>query len=308
VIDSAWRIFTRSVTLKEIGSLLNRSLPRSCRSEIFSSSMTTAGCYQRYKTHGFSMEPFLRNGDELLIHVAAGQRYRIGDILLYRSPFHPEPVAHRLIAIEGSGDFIVLRSDFEPRLTERVSSSAVLGRAVAILRHGKIISITSDRWSKRWLNRFIVKVYPAVLGAKHRAVARLKLVISFFQGFPIYRTIITPLIAGRLHFDSSSSGDQAQLRAWVGGRFAGSLSIGRGEGKDQDWLWVSNLSVRIRYRGAGIDSALMGEAQSYAKTNGFLGLRLTRESGDPVSANFYLSVGFEDCGTWDGRPLMQKAV
>jgi len=254
------------------------------------------------------MEPFLRNGDELLIHVAAGQRYRIGDILLYRSPFHPESVAHRLIAIEGSGDFMVLRSDFEPRFTERVSSGAVLGRGVAILRHGKIISISSDRWSKRWLNRFIVKVYPAVLDTKHRAVVRLKPVISFFQGFPLYRTIITTLIAGRLHFDSSSSGDQAQLRAWVGGRFAGGLSMGRGEGKDKDWLWISNLYVRIRYRGTGIGSALMGEAQTYAKTNGFRGLMLTRESGDPVSANFYRRVGFEDCGTWDGKPLMRKAV
>jgi GNAT superfamily N-acetyltransferase len=254
------------------------------------------------------MEPFIRNGDELLIHVAAGERYRIGDILLYCSPFYLEPVAHRLIAIEGSGDFMVLRSDFEPGFTERVSSGAVLGRAAAILRHGKIISISSDRWSKRWLNRFIVKVYPAVLDAKHRAVVRLKPVISFIQGFLLYRTIITPLIAGRLHFDSSSSSDQAQLRAWVGGRFAGSLSIGRAEGEDQDWLWISNLYVRIRYRGAGIGTALMGKAQSYAKTNGFRGLRLTRESVDPVSANFYRRVGFEDCGTWDGKPLMRKAV
>lgn len=270
--------------------------------------LVAAGCYQRYKTHGFSMEPFIRNGDELLIHVDAGQRYRIGDILLYRSSFHPEPVAHRLIATEGGGDFVVLRSDSEPGSTERVSSSVVLGRAAAILRHGTIISISSDRWSRRWLNRFIVKVYPAMLDAKDWAVVRLKPVISFFQGLSLYRKIITPLIAGRLHFDSSPSGDQTQLRAWVGGRFAGSLSVCRTEGEDQDWLWISNLSVRIRYRGAGIGSALLWEAQAYAKTKGFRGLRLTRESGDPVSARFYQRVGFEDCGTLDGKPLMRKAV
>jgi Acetyltransferase (GNAT) domain len=270
--------------------------------------MTTAGCYQRYKTRGFSMEPFLWNGDELLIYVAAGQRYQIGDILLYRSSFQPEPVAHRLIAIEGGGDFLVLRSDSVPNFTERVSSGAVLGRAAAILRHGKIISISSDRWSKRWLNYFMVKVYPAVLDAKHLAVVLLMPVISFVQGLPLYRKIISPLIAGRLHFDSSSSGDQAQLRAWVGGSFAGSLSVCRAEGEDQGWLWISNLSVRIRYRGTGIDSALMEEAQSYAKTKGFRGLRLTRESGDPASALFYQRVGFEDCGTRDGKPLMRKTV
>lgn len=95
------------------------------------------GSYLRFRAHGNSMAPFIRNGDTILVEPKKASEMCIGDIVFYRRA-GGRHVAHRLIGKSGNDGSLVLttRGDNLRHLDASVFPEQVLGRVVRIESQG----------------------------------------------------------------------------------------------------------------------------------------------------------------------------
>ena len=91
----------------------------------------------RFPASGQSMQPNILDGDLVEIAPLLGEKLRRGDIALTRT--EDGFVLHRVVECDDAGDAIVTRGD--AGLEDDGPSAAVLGRAVAVERGGKRISV-----------------------------------------------------------------------------------------------------------------------------------------------------------------------
>jgi signal peptidase I len=98
------------------------------------------GSYLRFRAHGNSMAPFIRNGDMVLVEPKKASELRIGDIVFYRRP-SGRHVAHRLISKSGNDGSLVLttRGDNLKHLDASVFQEQVLGRVIRIEAQGRYL-------------------------------------------------------------------------------------------------------------------------------------------------------------------------
>lgn len=111
-----------------------------------------------FDTIGFSMWPFLRGGEKLVIKKAAIKDLVTGDIILYQSD--NKIVCHRLIEkIRDKQDRrFYARGDSSYSLPELVKEEMLLGKAIGIIKNGKMINLCSGR--QKLINYFIVIIAP----------------------------------------------------------------------------------------------------------------------------------------------------
>lgn len=110
---------------------------------------------------GFSMWPFLREGERLVIKKAAIEDLRIGDIILYRKD--EQLVCHRLVKKEKNGYLLYARGDNSSSAPELVTQEMFQGKVAGVLRkNGRTIDICGRQ--QRFLNRVIVIIAPLVAG------------------------------------------------------------------------------------------------------------------------------------------------
>lgn len=117
------------------------------------------------ETTGFSMWPFLQAGEKLVFKKDSVKNLRIGDILLYRQK--DKLVAHRLIrkSRDNQKNLIFVRADSSISTPELLTEQMLLGKAIGILKNGKITSLLRRRY--RLINWLIVAFAPAVvIGAR----------------------------------------------------------------------------------------------------------------------------------------------
>lgn len=108
-----------------------------------------------FKTSGFSMRPFLKEGEKLVIKKTAAKDLRIGDIILYR--LDNRLVCHRLIK-KTKGYSIYTRGDNCDKSDGPISQDAVLGAAIAVMKNNHLISLTG--WRRFFLNPLIAVIAP----------------------------------------------------------------------------------------------------------------------------------------------------
>lgn len=114
-----------------------------------------------FETRGFSMWPFLKEGEKLIIKKTKAQDLRIGDIILYR--LDSQLVCHRLIRKDSEvrkGYLIYTRGDNGGKLEGPVASEAILGMAIAVIKNNRIISLSG--WRRVFLNPLIALIAPFV--------------------------------------------------------------------------------------------------------------------------------------------------
>lgn len=111
-----------------------------------------------FETKGFSMWPFIRQGEKLIFKRAPLEDLKVGDIILYRA--NDNLVCHRLVkkVKDKQGYLIYSRGDNSRFLTELVREELFLGKGIAILRNNKMVSITGLR--QQFFNRVIVMAAP----------------------------------------------------------------------------------------------------------------------------------------------------
>jgi hypothetical protein len=94
----------------------------------------------RFRAAGLSMEPAIRDGDDLTVAPVAIESVRRGDVLLYRAG--GRLTAHRVIGrVEGRQGVLRVRGDAPSWEEERVPRRDVLGRVVAVERRGQPVPL-----------------------------------------------------------------------------------------------------------------------------------------------------------------------
>lgn len=113
-----------------------------------------------FETTGFSMWPFLKTGERIVVKKVTPEDLKIGDIILYH--FNNQMVCHRLAkkAAYGSGYLLYTWGDASPNLGEPITEKALVGKVISILRNGRVINFIGI-WCC-FINRFIVEFAPFI--------------------------------------------------------------------------------------------------------------------------------------------------
>ena len=113
----------------------------------------------RFRAHGGSMYPFIKNGDIIEVKPVEASAVRLGDVIFYRSA-RGRLLAHRVIKVDAQHGQVVLvtKGDSSPGPDQLVHPEQVLGRVVVIKRGERTIRL--DRGPYRLINVLWARLSP----------------------------------------------------------------------------------------------------------------------------------------------------
>ncbi|MBQ8783836.1 MAG: S24/S26 family peptidase [Clostridia bacterium] len=131
----------------------------------------SSGGKVRITASGKSMEPVIKDGEDIVVISEIKKPLEAGDIVLFKRS-NGRLVLHRILAIKGNE--ITLRGDSQ-WTTEIADKSSVLGILEAVERNGRVLNSDSAYFKKykitlpaiRWKNRIINSI-KIRLGAKNQ--------------------------------------------------------------------------------------------------------------------------------------------
>jgi hypothetical protein len=137
----------------------------------------------RFQARGYSMAPFIRDGEIIEIAPSSGLDLRIGDVAFYWTS-SGDPRAHRVIKkwVEDGTTWLQTRGDGCIDADGLVPAERVIGMVAAVYRDGTcrrldrgLLRIGGLFWSTAFWVR--VRVVPRLVQAKRR-------ILSFIRNFP----------------------------------------------------------------------------------------------------------------------------
>ncbi len=123
-----------------------------------------------FETEGFSMWPFLRPGEKVVVKKVAAERLRTGDIILYQED--SQRVCHRLIKKTKGKDGYLLyaRGDNQENISGLVTEEMFQGKVIGVFGNGKLVNLEAAHF--KLINRFFVLAGP-LFGKASRIVKAL---------------------------------------------------------------------------------------------------------------------------------------
>ena len=89
----------------------------------------------RFQAKGFSMFPFIREGDAITIAPLKPSSPRLGDVVAFTPPGTQKLLVHRVIGKKG--DSYLIRGDNAPAADGFLPRSRIIGRVILVERNGK---------------------------------------------------------------------------------------------------------------------------------------------------------------------------
>ena len=89
----------------------------------------------RFRVHGFSMYPFIQDGDVVTLSPLQKQKLHIGDVIALELPFDRKLLVHRIIRVHKSGYLVKGDNQLDP--DGLISPSSIIGQVIAVERGGK---------------------------------------------------------------------------------------------------------------------------------------------------------------------------
>ncbi len=271
----------------------------------------------RLTANGSSMIPFIRDGDVVELeplHAA----WTLGDIVLAESAAG-HYVIHRIVRLVG--DHVWLRGDAQPQHEGPLPRQAVLGRAVAASRNGRVRGLDRGGWrlaGRVWMRCAPLGVWLLRLIGFARRVGGWAL--RCLQRFPLFRAWVKrvrPIFV----IQEASQSDLMALYAWLdpngeralpasernanpnltnyvakrGSEVLGLVRLMRHPEADFPHVgyWLYSLTVRPRYRGMGIGEALTRRVIEQAEAEGAPDLFLRVFEDNAPALALYGKLGFE---------------
>jgi hypothetical protein len=104
------------------------------------------GASFRFQGKGFSMSPFIKDGDVLTIAPLQGSAPGFGDVVVFMHPDTGKLIIHRIIGKKA--DSFLTKGDNAPEGDGLISRAAILGRVSKVERDGKkpFLGIGPDRF------------------------------------------------------------------------------------------------------------------------------------------------------------------
>lgn len=93
----------------------------------------------RFRVAGYSMSPFIRDGDVITVLPKGGRRLRRGDVVAYVRPVNGRPAVHRIVGRISAG--FVLKGDHESTADFHVAESGILGVVDRVERNGRRVRL-----------------------------------------------------------------------------------------------------------------------------------------------------------------------
>ena len=121
-----------------------QSLPNAAFAELMTAVLDKNAPF-RFTAPGFSMTPFIRDGDVLTI---AQRRLRYGDVVAFVNPCRGKLTVHRIIHVSRSG--YLIKGDNTPEPDGRVPRSSIIGRVVRVEHCGRQV------WLGMGIERIII--------------------------------------------------------------------------------------------------------------------------------------------------------
>jgi hypothetical protein len=94
------------------------------------------GCSFRFQARGWSMTPFIKDGDVITISPFMEKKPRFGEVLATVRPGSENLVVHRLVGRQGKA-WLILGDNTPEDATDMVASENLIGRVARIERNGK---------------------------------------------------------------------------------------------------------------------------------------------------------------------------
>jgi hypothetical protein len=98
------------------------------------------GAAFRFRAKGFSMSPFIKNGDVITVAPLRGKKPRLGDVVAFINPRTEGLVVHRVVGKRGK-NHLYIRGDNLPTRSHIVPIGPILGRVERIERDGKAVTL-----------------------------------------------------------------------------------------------------------------------------------------------------------------------
>lgn len=108
-----------------------QSLPSAAFAELMAAVLDKDAPF-RFTAPGFSMTPFIRDGD--VITIASG-RLRYGDVVAFVNPCHGKLTVHRIVHISHAG--YLIKGDNSPEPDGRAPRSSIIGRVIRVEHSGR---------------------------------------------------------------------------------------------------------------------------------------------------------------------------
>jgi hypothetical protein len=89
----------------------------------------------RFKALGYSMSPFIRDGDLITVAPLRGRGLRRGDVVAYVRPANGRLAVHRIVGRRESG--LIVKGDHETTLDFPIPETGILGVVERVERNGR---------------------------------------------------------------------------------------------------------------------------------------------------------------------------
>lgn len=276
------------------------------------------------QTTGFSMRPFLKGGEKVIVAKTRAEDLKIGDLIVYKPPHFNQTVCHRLVKkVNGKdGWLLYTRGDACPEPDRPIGEDIIIGRVAIVLKGRRVIDFIS-RW-RTFTNLLIVWFYPYIrvtLKAGRRVVSFLFRLVQ--QAF-FYRKIAEFLFYDRVEcseltiqeekkmtfyfpqasipFDLREAHTKAgkkmprlyQFAARYKDKIIGIAALVKAEDKSPypDW-WIHGFYVLLRFGGARIEQKLIQEATDFAFDKGATSINLAVKDRGMFTRRLYEKLGFK---------------
>ena len=93
------------------------------------------GARFRFRAKGFSMSPFIKDGDIITVSPLTGGTTRSGDVVAFIRPKIKKLVIHRVVGKKK--DYFHIKGDNIPNIDELIPGINILGRVTRVERNGK---------------------------------------------------------------------------------------------------------------------------------------------------------------------------
>ena len=112
------------------------------------------GMRVKFCARGFSMSPFIKDGDIVAVSPLLGRRPGVGDVVAFTSPDAKKLIVHRIVGRKGRA--YLARGDSNSETDGWVPEEDLLGRVTGVERDGKAVSLGlgPERFLLAFLTRF----------------------------------------------------------------------------------------------------------------------------------------------------------
>ena len=107
----------------------------------------------RFAAKGFSMSPFIKDGDIITVYPLGTKQPRVGDVVAFWGTSTEKLMTHRLI--EKRGDFLLFKGDLNSEPDGWITREELLGIVKRVERNGqkKYLGLGKERILIAWLTR-----------------------------------------------------------------------------------------------------------------------------------------------------------